>query len=156
MMRGDLREQRRGAVLIVTVIMLLGLTVILSAYLAMVRLQTRWHSDRHSQEQSLYLAEAGLNRVVWYLMNNAPDGSTDGSWRTAAYPSSPGPGPNDPRQEAFAGGDFTLWVESSGGQVLITARGDYAGLTRTVQQAVIVTAGSPPAVDPVFGTWREI
>lgn len=140
----------------VTVIILVGLTVILSTYLVMVRWQTRWNSDRYASEQALYLAEAGVNRAVWYLIHAAPDGSTDGSWRTAAYPAVSGPGVTDPQEETLADGTYTLWVESSGSQVVITARGEVGLLNRTVQQVVTLTLGTPNIVDPVPATWREL
>lgn len=157
MMICRLQQARDGTVLLITLMLTMGLTVVLSTYLVLVANQARWSVDRSSQVQAFYLAEAGLNRAVWHLIHTAPDGSADGSWRTSAFPAPSGPGGNDPRQETLAEGSFTLWVESAGGgSILITARGEYGGLQETVQQEVTVTPGSPNFVAPVGQTWHQI
>ncbi|MBZ0166626.1 MAG: hypothetical protein K8I00_07435 [Candidatus Omnitrophica bacterium] len=149
-------SSQNAVVLLMTLILMLGLTVILLAYLTLVAVETRVAGQQTSHAKAFYLAEAGLNKAVWYLMNTAPDLSMDGSWRTVLYPADPGPNPTDPQQEPLADGTYTMWVESSGWNILITARGTRAGLSRNIQQEVVLLPGFPNIVIPLLNSWREI
>lgn len=142
--------------MLVTLIFMVFLTVVAAAYISLVMSNTRLMGAQADVVGAFYFAEAGLNKAVWYLENTAPDGSTDGSWRTSAFPAAPGPGFNDPQEETLGDGLYTVWVEDSGGNVLITARGSSNGSERTVQQEITLTAGPPNVVSSVGGSWKEI
>ena len=127
-------HRNKGSVLILTLLFMTTSITLTLAYLSMVKHDTAILSSQSNGVHALYIAEAGLNKAAWYLINTAPDATTDGSWRTSAYPSVSGAGPNDPRQESFEGGSYTMWVEDSGGVILMTSSGIYNGTTRIVHQ----------------------
>jgi hypothetical protein len=104
---------------------------------------------------ALYAAEAGINKAMWYLLNVAPDGTTDASWRTTAYPAPAGSDPRDPKNEDFEQGSYTFWVQDSPQYILITAQGLCKEVLRTVHQEFIFDAGLPKTLTPVAGTWGE-
>lgn len=147
---------KRAAALLMTMIFMVFLTVVASAYISLVVSNTRLVGAQTDMVRAFYFAEAGLNKAVWYLQYTAPDGSSDGSWRTDAYPADTGPGTNDPQEEPLGDGQYTIWVEDSGGNILITARGSSNGSERSIQQEVTLTAGPPNIVSSVSGSWREI
>ncbi len=132
---------QRGVVLILTFIIMVSLIVVASSYIFLVTYDTRNVGGQKSNVSAFYLAEAGLNKAIYYLLNTAPDSSTDSSWRTTAYPAVPGAGNTDPQQESLGGGTYTMWVETSGSDVQITARGTANGIERIIRQAVSYSAG---------------
>jgi Tfp pilus assembly protein PilX len=137
--------KEKGAALIITFIFMVSLTIITSAYLFMVTYGTRNVNAQVNNAKAVYLADAGLNKAVWYLTNTAPDGSTDGSWRTTAYPAVAGANPTDPQQESLGSGVYVMWVETSGSNIMVTARGTVNNIARTVRETVTLTAGVPEA-----------
>lgn len=143
--RLPLTTDDKGVALILTFIFMVSLTVITAAYLFLVTYGTRNVGAQANNGKALLLAEAGLNKAVWYLTNTAPDSSTDGSWRTTAYPADPGPDPTDPQQESLGEGTYTMWVETSGSDILVTARGTVNGIERTIQETVTLSSVVPEA-----------
>lgn len=135
----------KGAVLIITFIFMISLTIVTAAYLFMVTYGTRNVNAQVNNAKAVYLADAGLNKAVWYLTNTAPDGSTNGSWRTTAYPAAAGSNPTDPQQESLGSGTYIMWVETSGSNIRVTARGTVNNIVRTIQETIILTAGVPAA-----------
>ena len=141
-MRGN-----KGSVLILTFILMTTSAALTLAYLSMVRYDTILVNSRSNGAHAFYIAEAGLNKAAWYLMHTAPDNSTNGSWRTFAYPAASGEDPDDPKEESFAGGNYTIWVEDSNGAIEIISRGVYNGNTRVVHQLENLN------LTPVEGSW---
>ena len=131
---------RKGAVLLFTLIVMITLISVVGAYLGFVQSSMRSTGAQIEDSQAIYLADAGLNQAIWYLNNIAPDGSIDYSWRTTAYPTVPGPDPNDPQQESFGNGTFTIWVQDLGSNVQIYARGTVGELTRIITQTMVTTS----------------
>lgn len=127
---------QKGSILILAFVMMMTAVVITVSYISMVRHDTVLLGGQFDRVRVLYVAEAGLNKAAWYLLNTAPDASTDGSWRTDAYPAAAGSGGNDPHQESFTEGEYTMWVEDAGGAIQITSQADYHGITRVVRQRV--------------------
>jgi len=129
--------------------------VLTMAYVSMVRYDGVLVANRSNSVHALYIAEAGLNKAAWYLLNTAPDNTTDASWRTLAYPTAPGPDPHDPQQESFGGGSYTIWVQDSSGAITITSSGVYNGNTRIVhqQEQVILTPPQTRMLTAVAGSW---
>jgi Tfp pilus assembly protein PilX len=150
-MRERVRNSR-GVALILTLLFMLTLTVIVAAFLFMGSEGVKHARVQIEDAKTFYLAEAGLDRAIWYLRNTAPDGSTDGSWRTAAYPATPGPNPTDPRQEALGEGSYTMWVEDSGPDIQITATGSVNNMQRTIRQLGVLSGGWIAAANG----WDEI
>lgn len=136
----------RGAVLLLTFIFMVTLSAIAASYIFLVTSGTRTVGGQTNNMLAFYLAEAGLNKAVWYLLNTAPDSSTDGSWRTSDYPAAAGAGASDPKQESLGAGTYTMWVQNSGSSILITARGTVSGLERFLRQTFDYDTGNgtPP------------
>ena len=145
----------RGSVLMLTLIFMITSAVITVAYLSMVRYDTILVNSRSNGAHALYIAEAGLNKAAWYLLNTAPDNTTDGSWRTLAYPATPGEDPSDPQQESYGGGSYTIWVRDFDGAIEITSSGIFNGNTRVVHQLenLGLVAPSSRTLSAVAGSW---
>lgn len=148
-------DNNKGSVLILTFLFMTTAVVITMAFLSMVRYDTTLVDSQSNAVHALYIAEAGLNKAAWYLLNTAPDNTTDGSWRTAAYPTAAGSDPTDPQEESFAGGTYTIWVDDSGGSILLTSKGAYNGITRTVHQEenMVLNPPDPRTLAAVAGSW---
>lgn len=126
----------RGSTLLLVLILMVSMAVFSVGYLFMA--QTAITATKADEEgiKAMYFAEAGVDRAIYYLTTTAPDGSTDASWRTSAYPAAAGSGDDDPRSESLAAGSYTMWVTTAGGDVLITSRGTVAGIERVVYQKI--------------------
>jgi len=131
---------QKGSVLLLIMIMMLTLLVIATVFMGKLVTSMHVHNGQHNEAQALNLAEAGIDKALYYLNNTAPDGSTNGSWRTAsAYPNgTPNTPPasctaTDPCQEALSGGTYTLWLGNAvDGNILIVSRGVYGPVSRTI------------------------
>jgi len=153
------RKNKKGVALIFTFMVLIAVTSMVVGYLSLVQNSTRNTGNQVSDSQALDLAEAGLHKAIYYLINGntAPDTSTDGSWRTTAYPADPGAGANDPKQEAFANGTYTMWVEGCS-NIRITARGTINGVERIVRQTFTTATWTQIIYDEFetdFGNWTD-
>src|SRR5438876_11007323 len=76
-------RRRRGSALLITVIVLM---VVFSLGAALLDLTTTClYRSKHDtlRAQALDVAEAGVEKAIYYLRNTAPDGSVNGSWRTS-------------------------------------------------------------------------
>jgi len=131
---------KKGTVLLFTLMVMVVLSSVVGAYLGFVQSSTRSTGAQIEDSQAIYLADAGLSQAIWYLMNTAPDGSGDYSWRTTTYPAVPGPNSTDPRQKSFGNGTFTIWVQDSNSGVQIYARGTVGELTRIITQTMVTTS----------------
>lgn len=134
-----------GATLLLTLILMTVLAVFVSVFLNTVLTTNRNADNQMCNARAFYLAEAGVHKAVWYLLNTAPNGTTDGSWRTTAYPAAAGSNPTDPKNESLGGGNYTMWVQNSGvdspQSILITAKGTYNGVSRTLHERIINSTG---------------
>ena len=145
--RLPLTADKKGVALVLTFIFMTSLIVVVGAYLFMVSYDTRHAATQGNNVKALYLAESAVNHAVYYLTNTAPDGSIDGSWRTTAYPAAAGSNPTDPQQRSLGDGTYTMWVETSGSDVLVTGRGTVAGINRTIQETITIASGDIEAFD---------
>lgn len=80
--------------------------------------------------RALSLAEAGLERALYYLRTTAPDGTTNGSWRTASL------------TETLGDGRYTLTVSNgtgaNSGLIVVTSTGRISDGTSTSYDPVEV------------------
>ena len=143
---------QNGISLILALIFMVVLAIITGSYIFLVNQSMRLTVAQQDSAKAFYVAEAGLNKAVWYLTHTAPDGTGNGSWRTHGYPQIPGPDPHDAHEENFGDGSFIIWVEDSAGKVMISARGSVNDLTRTVRQEF----SSLAPVSVVANSWKEI
>ncbi len=147
---------KKGVALILVLILVMAIAVIVGGFLYGINVNQRFVYQKVNRVRTFYIAEAGINKAIYYLAYTAPDSSTDGSWRTTAYPADPGEGVADPQQEIFDDGNYTMWVESAGSNVLIRSRGMSNNISRTISVEVVLTPASPNIVTTVEDTWKEI
>ncbi len=131
---------RKGVVLLFTLMVMVTLISVVGAYVGFVQSSTRSTGAQIEDSQAIYLADAGVNQAIWYLNNIAPDGSSDYSWRTTAYPAVPGPDVTDPQQRSVGDGTFTIWVQDLGSDIRLYARGTVGELTRIITQTMVTTS----------------
>ncbi len=135
------RKEAGQALLLLLVVA--GLLLPLGAgFVSSMFLQQRLAGDRYRAVGALYLAEAGIEKAIWYLEREAPDGSQDGSWR-----------PQGHTEELEGGGrrgQFTVEVHGEAeGRVAITSTGEIGGVRRGVR---VIAKISPRALDyALFG-----
>ncbi len=156
--RMSVRQNNKGMALIFMFIVMTALSTMVISYLFFVSSSIRSIGALEDDSQAFYLAEAGMHKAIWYLYNTAPDGSSDGSWRTSSYPAAPGAGANDPRQESFGNGTYTMWVADSNGDIQITARGTMNNAVRTVRQTFSGYTWTEIIYDEFesnFGNWTD-
>lgn len=141
------RSNNRASVLLMTMMFLGVLALLTVVFLNSISKNVTNSNVQANMVQALYLAEAGVNKAIYYLNNTAPDGTKDGSWRTTPYPAAAGntlpaacsTSPTAPCQEAVTvNGDstsytYTFWIETSGNNLKITSTGNYNGVNRTIQ-----------------------
>lgn len=125
------RQSERGSALVTAMTVLFVVTITGSGVLSLSLQSMRRGRLDTLRAQALSLAEAGAEKAVHYIRTQAPDGSTDGSWRTSG------------RTEAVAGqGDYTLRVQSgtgdNAGKIVITSTGQSTDGTLRAQRSVRV------------------
>lgn len=121
-----------------TLILLLAVAALLlplgAGFLSSMFLQQRLAGDRYRASAALYLAEAGVEKTLWYLQREAPDGTRDASWRPRAH--------TEELQIGDRRGRFTVEVrDEAEGRVAIDATGHIAGATRGVSVLAKVAPG---------------
>jgi len=143
---------KKGFVLFSSFIILIALVIIVISYFTIIYFELKNTNLQIDNAKAFYIAEGGLNKAIWYLINTAPDSSSDGSWRTDSYPAPSGPDPTDPQNETFSSGAYTIWVEDSGGNILITSKGEVNDSQRIIQQTISVSGGNATSI---ADSWKE-
>jgi len=131
-----LRRLSRGSALVTATAALLVLFVMGSGVLTLsAQSMRRSHFDA-MRAQALTAAEAGAEKALFYLRTTAPDGTVNGSWRTASL------------TEQFAAGDYTITAQDgtgpNSGKVIVTStgrmrNGSNGTIRRTVRVVVKLT-----------------
>jgi len=138
-------KDRKGIMLITCYLVIVVLTILGSAFLVRSVSEKRIAERERDSIQALWLAEAGIDKAIWYLTNTAPNGSTDGTWRTTAYPATPGLSPTDPQQESLGSGNYTIWVENGpvdiANTIKVTSEGAVGTAQRTLEEIIRMTGG---------------
>ncbi len=146
----------KGGILLLSIGIMSLLVSLAAIFIQKVLASTREAQSKIDRAQALYVAEAGIQKILYYLNNTDPAGNTDGSWRTRTYSNAAGtcstiyssvPNLYYPCQETITLGDgstgtYTMWVTSSGMNVQITSQGTYQGITRTLQATTTPTLSS--------------
>ena len=140
--------------------------VILAAVYCNSVMFTAFNSEGQVESaKAFYAADSGINRVLYYLTYQAPDGTTNGSFRTVtSYPSATGgnysscsPGSCYPQTivwDSIKNYVYTIWVDTSGADVKITSCGSYNNIFITVQ-VTVTKLGATSTFYPVAGTWNQ-
>jgi Tfp pilus assembly protein PilX len=90
---------RKGMVLVLTFIIMVTLTVITASFLYMTSVQTKGAGYVLASSRALWLAEAGIQKAVWYLKTPVASGGKGENWVTSAT------------TEDLGAGSYTLEVE---------------------------------------------
>jgi len=108
--------------IIITFILIITLAAIVGSisYLTATSIKTtRYVLDR---QKAFYIAEAGLEKAIWYFNTPIGEGGKGEDWRTTGS------------TESFGEGSYTFYVGGLiGGDVTITSEGTYQGKTRAIQ-----------------------
>jgi hypothetical protein len=109
-------RSRRGSALLTTMIVLMVMFTLGAALLDLTTNALYRSQYDMLRAESLDMAEAGLEKAVYYLRNTAPDASTDGTWRTAGV-----------TETVSGAGSYTFSVADgtgdNSGKLLITSTG---------------------------------
>ena len=74
---------KKGAVLPFTLMVMVGLTSVVGAYLGFVRYSTNSTGAQITDSQIIHLAEAGMQKAIWNLMRTVANGGQGENWTTA-------------------------------------------------------------------------
>lgn len=77
------KSSERGAVMILTFIMMIALIAITAAFLYMTSIQTKGSGYNIASSKALWLAESGLQKAIWNLKTPAGSGGQGENWTTA-------------------------------------------------------------------------
>jgi len=121
--------------LLLTFIMVVALSVTIFAFLDFMVTRIRESGAKVAEIESFYVADAGLNKAIWYLGTLPPQGKGF-AWRTST-----------PTWESFGGGRYNITVsDHATDEVLIISTGEVGGALKTVSQ-VVGLGGMPSAFD---------
>jgi len=126
--------KNKGNVLLVF-IMLVGLSMIIFTVISMISMRIRESGINTADSQAFYLAEAGLNKAVWYLGTPSGQGGKGSDWRGAVI-------------EAFGDGTYSVTVINTAvtSRVLMISTGEAKGSRKTVRQ-ITAMESYPEAFD---------
>jgi uncharacterized Zn-binding protein involved in type VI secretion len=115
--------------------MVVALSVTIFAFLSYIGIRLKESGVRVSEIESFYVADAGVNKAIWYLGTPTGSGGRGLTWRvTGTY-------------EAFGWGGFLLTVRDyATNEVEIISTGEVSGIMKTVSQ-VVTLGGLPAAFD---------
>jgi hypothetical protein len=80
-------RSHRGSALLMTVVVIMVVFTLGCALLDLTTTSLFRSKNDMLRAQALDVAEAGVEKAIYYLRNTAPDGSVDGSWRTTGLTS---------------------------------------------------------------------
>ena len=127
------RNSRGSAIITALVVMLMVLMMGSALLSTSLQAQRRGHQDL-LRIRALGLAEAGVDKAIYYLRGTAPDNSTDGSWRTAGTVL---------RETATWLGDYEMQVadgvNDNSGKIVITSEGLAWDGLKDIKRAIRVT-----------------
>ena len=114
--------------LLITFIITVSLASLVFLFLQLVSVRLKDSGSRVNESKVFYIAEAGLNKGVWYL-------SPGGGNKTTAFNT----------VESFGGGTYSLSVVTEpSSEMFIISTGEVGGVTRTISDYVNM-GGTPPA-----------
>ncbi len=121
-----MRDEEKGQALIPVLGLLGVLTVVAWAFVSWMNTEQRLAGDAYRRTAALYLAEGGMEKAVWYLTHQAPDGSGGGTWRPVNY------------EEVLGAGRFVIEEikEDPASVLAITVRGETATVVRRIRRVV--------------------
>lgn len=114
-----MKESKRGAVFILSFMFLIVLTSLVGTYLYTMSAVTKSAGFGEVDDKTLWLAEAGFNKAVWYLMTPPGSGGQGENWTTPGVTESLGDGSYtiviEPWDFALSANGSTAAASSTGG-----------------------------------------
>jgi hypothetical protein len=122
--------------LLLTFIILIALTMTIFSFLSITGVRVKESGVKVTEYDSFYIAEAGLNKAMWYLGTPVIEGGKGFYWRATNF------------YEAYGWGGYYLTVLDTevSGEVLIIATGEAGGSTKNISQVVEI-GGLPQVFD---------
>jgi len=130
----------KGAALLFTLMVMIVLTSVVGAYLGLVQCSTRSTGAQISDSQAIYLAEAGLQKAVWYLMRTTANGGKGENWTTTTVGTT----------ESLGDGSYTMVVDRW--DWALAANNSTASIYPKVE---VVGFEAAKAIDDNNDTWWE-
>lgn len=125
-------KRKRTGNLALTMLVLLGLSFMLGAFLFVVIGRTTDSSQKKARGKAFYIAEAGVKKAVWSLMTPSGLGGMGSSWRANNF------------SESFGDGTYSFSIlDGISGTLTIISTGETNGHARTIMQ--IMHSSSLPA-----------
>jgi hypothetical protein len=127
-----MKKNSKGNILI-TFIMITALTIMVFVFISLMIVRLKDSDIRSDEAKAFYIADAGIEKAVWYLLTPTASGGKGITWRTNGT------------SESYSGGTIYLYVkELVTGEVTIISTGDVSGTRKTIKQ-VMVAGGLPSA-----------
>ncbi len=115
--------KRRHGNLALSLLVIIGISFLLGAFLLIVVGRTKDSAQRERREKAFYIAEAGIKKAVWSLMTPSGLGGMGTSWRTTDH------------SENFGAGSYSFSIlEGAAGVITIISTGEANGHIRTIAQ----------------------
>ncbi len=120
--------RNKGNILL-TFILLLALASLILSFLFSIYGKIRKAGIDLEYTKALYIAEAGMNKAIWYLVTPAGQGGRGGSYRTGGM------------VESYSDGKYTLSILDGEGpnDIVITSTGEVKETKRAVQVTIRVS-----------------
>ncbi len=115
-------KDQNGSALVTVLSLIVILTILAMALMGIVTVQSRFIRRDHHRTQARYLAEAGIQKALWYLSGH---GGRNIRWRTV-----------DSRIQLFDQDHALVTVSQWGGYLEITSRAKYKNQTARVTSLV--------------------
>lgn len=123
-------NSKKGS-LMLTFIIMLAVSAIFFSFIYVVTGRSRNLATQKQSVRAFYIAEAGINKAIWYLTTPVASGGKGETWRISAT------------SESFAGGAYTFSVsDGPSGSILVVSTGESSGRTRTIEQLLSSSSSS--------------
>ncbi len=130
------RSSQRGAALLFTLVVLISLTVLVTAFVLLVSTRILGSGGSWTAAQAVWVAEGGLQQVYYRLY-------TDTSFRNS---------PTSPLTGTLGEGTYSVTVIKSGNSYTLASTGTVSSFSRKIQRSVTAYGGYPYAFDyAIFG-----
>lgn len=135
-----MKNNSSGQILVVFVV-LIAMAALLYSFIMLQATRLTESGSKTSESKAFYVAEAGLNKAIWYLQTPSSEGGQGTSWRTSGF------------SQSFGDGIYTFSIADTAtqGEILIVSTGEVYGLKKAISQ-LLSTVSIPSAFNySVFG-----
>jgi len=124
---------KNGNILIVF-ILLVALSIIVTSFLFFIGGGLRGTTGTLNYVKALYIAEAGLNKAIWYFLTSPSQGGQGTTWKPSGF------------SESYGGGQYTFSIQNTADPLVlhIVSTGEIGNVQRGIE--IYIVASSLPAV----------